>query len=61
MAMTGAITQLAGNHPAPAFGSAGAAELAVRDARAGERLAPARGTSVVPVPIDPATCRGLYG
>ena len=41
------------------IGSAGTVEIAVRDGNAGKRLALARGTSVVPVPPDPAL-RGPY-
>jgi len=42
------------------IGSAGTVEIAVRDGRADKRLALARGTSVVPVPTDPAASRGPY-
>jgi S-adenosylmethionine hydrolase len=42
------------------IGSAGTVEIAIRDARADERLALPRGTPVVPVHIDPAASRGPY-
>lgn len=42
------------------IGSAGTVEIAVRDASADKRLGLARGTPVLPVPLEPAGHRGPY-